>query len=221
MCALKRLAIYGGTFDPVHIGHLRSAIEVAEYLQLPQLHLMPNAVPPHRASPDVGAQQRLAMLRLAVADEPLLQIDTRELERSEPSWTIDSLLSVRAQIGQQTALFFVLGQDAFAGLPGWHRWQEILQHCHLLVLQRPDQDCSLPPQLAELSAARQLAHWRQIERPSGNIIFLQQTPLPLSATDIRQRLATGRNVRYLLPDAVLQYIQTHGLYRPVPTEENN
>lgn len=221
MCAAKRLAVFGGTFDPVHIGHLRSALEVVEQLELSELRLMPNALPPHRASPDVSAQQRLHMLQLAVAGEPALQVDERELQRDTPSWTIDSLLSLRAEIGTGAALFFVLGQDAFQGLTSWHRWQEILQHCHLLVLQRPDQQQQLPEPLQQLVARCAVDSWQQAVGAGGNIIFLRQTPLAVSATIIRQRLAAGKNVRFLLPDAVLNHIQAQGLYRTCHTEENS
>lgn len=221
MCAPKRLAVFGGTFDPIHIGHLRSALEVVEELALDQLYLMPNAIPAHRATPSVDAQQRLLMLQLALADEPSLAVDTRELERSQPSWTIDSLLSLRAEIGTQVQLFFVLGQDAFAGLHQWHRWQEILQHCHLLVLQRPDMPVKLVPELETLVQQCRLSDWRKVSAASGNIIFMSQTPLPVSATSIRQRLAQGQNVRFLLPDAVLNHIQTQQLYGWRSTEEHN
>lgn len=220
MCARKRIAVFGGTFDPVHIGHLRSALEVVEELELEQLRLMPNADPPHRARPAVDASQRLRLLQLAVANEPALVIDERELQRRQTSWTIDSLLSLRQELGPQVALYFVLGQDTFQGLPGWHRWQEILEHCHLLVLQRPDMAVSWPQQLQELVDRCQAACWREVDAAAGNIFFLQQTPLPVSATDIRQRLAAGKNVRFLLPEASLHYIHTHGLYRSCPTEEN-
>lgn len=138
--AVRRIGILGGTFDPVHIGHLRSALEVAEFMGLDELRLLPNARPPHRDTPQVAAKDRLAMVQSAVQGVPCLSVDSRELARDKPSYTIDTLESIRAELAANDQLFLVLGWDAFCGLPGWHRWEELLQHCHILVLQRPDAD---------------------------------------------------------------------------------
>ena len=136
----RRIGLLGGTFNPVHNGHLRSAVEVRERLALDELRLVPSARPPHRAAPEVTAEQRLAMVQLALAGSDELQVDARELQRSSPSWTVDTLASLRAELGPQAVVFFILGWDAFCGLPGWHRWQELLELAHLVVLQRPDFD---------------------------------------------------------------------------------
>lgn len=138
--AVRRIGILGGTFDPVHIGHLRSALEVAEFMGLDELRLLPNARPPHRDTPQVAAEDRLAMVREAVQGVACLSVDARELARDKPSYTIDTLESIRAELADNDQLFLVLGWDAFCGLPTWHRWDELLQHCHILVLQRPDAD---------------------------------------------------------------------------------
>ncbi len=132
-CVAKRIGMLGGTFDPVHIGHLRSALEVAESYALDKLLLIPSARPPHRETPQVSAQQRLEMVRLAVADVAVLSVDDRELRRDKPSWSIDTLLSLRAELDEQDQLLLILGWDAFCGLPNWHRWSELLDHCHILV----------------------------------------------------------------------------------------
>lgn len=211
----KRLAVFGGTFDPVHIGHLRSALEVAQALKLDKVRLVPNALPPHRAAPNVNAQQRLRMVELAIANEPLLSVDARELERDKPSWTIDTLISLRQELAQQEQLFFVLGWDAFCGLPSWHRWTELLDHCHLLVLQRPDVQVDVPAAVQELIDSKVVAKWQDIVSPAGSVVFLQQTPLAVSATQIRKLLSEGKNIRYLVPDTVFEFIQTQGLYQPV------
>ncbi len=208
----KKIGILGGTFDPVHIGHLRSAIEVLEDCELDEVRLIPGAVPPHRATPMVGAQQRLDMVRLAVEGVAGLSVDDRELRREGPSWSIDTLVSLREELPSQAQLYFILGQDAFAGLPGWHRWQEILLHCHLLVLQRPDMPAALPDALQQLLQQRQVAHHSGLQGPGGQIALLEQPPLPVSATAIRGALAEQRNIRFLVPDAVRDYIQQHGLY---------
>lgn len=209
----KKVGILGGTFDPVHIGHLRSALEVAEFMQLDELRLIPAARPPHRSTPQVGAADRLALVELAVAGEPLLRVDDRELKRERPSYSIDTLESLRSELAADDQLFLLLGWDAFCGLPSWHRWDELLQHCHILVLQRPDADSEAPEALRNLLAARSISDPLTLQGPAGQISFIWQTPLAVSATQIRALLASGKSVRFLLPDAVLAYIHAHGLYR--------
>jgi len=215
----RRIGVLGGTFDPIHIGHLRGALEVAELLALDEVRLIPSARPPHRDAPQVTAEQRLQLVRLAVAGEPLLQVDDRELARTTPSWTIDTLESLRGELGADDQLFLLLGWDAFCGLPSWQRWTELLQHCHLLVLQRPDADSEAPDALRNLLAARSVADPQALRGPAGQIAFVWQMPLAISATQIRERLAAGRSIRFLVPDAVLAYIHAHGLYRATPSTQ--
>ena len=209
----RRIGVLGGTFDPVHIGHLRGGLEVAELMQLDELRLMPNARPPHRSTPQVSALDRLAMVECAVAGVATLMVDARELQRDKPSYTIDTLELMRAELAADDQLFLLLGWDAFCGLPTWHRWEELLQHCHILVLQRPDADSEPPDALRNLLAARSVSDPLALKGPGGQIAFVWQTPLAVSATQIRQLLASGKSVRYLVPDAVLAYIDAHGLYR--------
>ncbi|WP_068830358.1 nicotinate-nucleotide adenylyltransferase [Pseudomonas sp. BMS12] len=209
----RRIGLLGGTFNPVHIGHLRAALEVAEYMGLDELRLIPSARPPHRETPQASAEQRLAMVELAVAGESLLKVDDRELQRDKPSFTYDTLESVRGELAADDQLFLLLGWDAFCGLPSWHRWQELLEHCHILVLQRPDTGNEPPEALRDLLAARSENDPLSLLGPGGQISFIWQTPLAVSATQVRQLLAQGRSVRYLVPDAVLAYIHAHGLYR--------
>ncbi len=211
--AVRRVGILGGTFDPVHIGHLRSALEVAEFMCLDELRLLPNARPPHRDTPLVAAQDRLAMVRGAVQGVERLSVDARELARDKPSYTIDTLESIRGELNAHDQLFLVLGWDAFCGLPSWHRWEELLQHCHILVLQRPDADVDPPDELRNLLAARSESDPTAMSGPAGHISFVWQTPLAVSATQIRQLLASGKSVRFLVPEAVLAYIEAHDLYR--------
>ncbi len=213
MSPARRIGVLGGTFDPVHIGHLRSALEVAEGLALDELRLMPNARPPHRNTPQVSAQDRLAMVRCAVEGVPTLSVDARELARDTPSYTIETLELMRAELAASDQLFLLLGWDAFCGLPSWHRWEELLQHCHILVLQRPDADVEPPDALRNLLAARSVSDPQALVGPAGHIAFVWQTPLAVSATQIRQLLASGKSVRFLVPDAVLAYIDAHNLYR--------
>ena len=150
----RRIGVLGGTFDPVHIGHLRGALEVAEMMELDELRLTPNARPPHRDTPQVSAHDRLAMVQCAVEGVATLVVDARELQRDKPSYTIDTLELMRAELAADDQLFLLLGWDAFCGLPTWHRWEELLQHCHILVLQRPDADSEPPDALRNLLAAR-------------------------------------------------------------------
>lgn len=209
----RKLGILGGTFDPIHIGHLRGAMEVAETLQLDELKLIPSARPPHRDTPQVSAQDRLAMVRLATQGVEPLSVDDRELRRDAPSWTIDTLQSLRSELAANDPLFLLLGWDAFCGLPTWHRWEELLNYCHIIVLQRPDADEEAPEILRDLIAARRMADPHAIDGAAGKIAFVYQAPLAISATQIRQLLARGRSARFLLPDAVLTYIHAHRLYR--------
>ncbi|MNJ21411.1 putative nicotinate-nucleotide adenylyltransferase [compost metagenome] len=213
MSPARRVGVLGGTFDPIHIGHLRSALEVAEVLALDELRLMPNARPPHRDTPQVSAQDRLEMVRCAVEGVPTLSVDARELARDTPSYTIETLELMRAELAASDQLFLLLGWDAFCGLPSWHRWEELLQHCHILVLQRPDADVEPPDALRNLLAARSVSDPQALVGPAGHIAFVWQTPLAVSATQIRQLLASGKSVRFLVPDAVLAYIDAHNLYR--------
>ncbi|MGH8486055.1 MAG: nicotinate-nucleotide adenylyltransferase [Pseudomonas sp.] len=207
------MGVLGGTCDPVHIGHLRGGLEVAEALALDELRLTPSARPPHRNTPQVSAQDRLAMVECAVAGVPPLVVDARELQRDKPSWTIETLELMRAEMAAETQVFLLLGWDAFCGLPSWYRWEELLQHCHILVLQRPDADVEPPDALRNLLAARSVSDPQALAGPAGNIAFVWQTPLAVSATQIRQLLASGKSVRFLVPDAVLAYIDAHNLYR--------
>lgn len=208
----KRIGILGGTFDPIHIGHLRAALEAAEWLALDEVLLIPSARPPHRDTPQVSAEQRLEMVRLAVANVPLLRVDDRELRRNRPSWTIETLESVRAEYGAEVSLFLLLGWDAFCGLATWHRWQELLTHCHIAVLQRPDFSAETVPALRDFIAAHETPP-SAVTGNAGRLTFIQQAPLAVSATTIRRLLAAGRSVQFLVPDAVLHYLHTHGLYR--------
>lgn len=208
----RRIGLLGGTFNPVHIGHLRAALEVAEFMLLDELRLIPSARPPHRQAPQASPEQRLAMVELAVAGEPRLSVDDRELRRDRPSYTVDTLESVRSELAADDQLFLLVGWDAFCSLPSWHRWQELLEHCHLLVLQRPDADSEAPEALRDLLAARSVSDPLSLTGAGGQISFIWQTPLAVSATQIRQLLASGKSARYLLPDAVLAYIQAHQLY---------
>ncbi len=210
---MKPLALLGGTFDPVHVGHLRAAIEAREALSAEEVRLLPCAVPPHREQPVAAPAQRLQMIEAAIAGLPGLRADARELQRSGPSYTYDTLVSVRAEIGDARPLVLIVGADAFAGLPTWHRWRELVDLAHVAVLARPDAHGLIDPRLEELLASSGTADPGQLaRRPAGRVLRLQIPPLPVSSTLIRTRLQEGRSVRFLVPDPVLQMIAAEGWY---------
>lgn len=210
--SLKSLAIFGGTFDPIHIGHLRSAIEVRGLLACDELRFIPCHQPPHRAEPAATSAQRLRMLELALAGEAGLAIDAREIKRDGPSYTIDTLSELRAEVGVDCALYLILGMDAFAALDTWQRWRELLDLAHIVVMQRPENTLLERGVVAELLRERRVDIEALQHSPHGSIALVQLTPLPISATAIRALVRAKRSPRYLLPDAVWQFIRDHDLY---------
>ncbi|MCP5130566.1 MAG: nicotinate-nucleotide adenylyltransferase [Pseudomonadales bacterium] len=211
--ALTPVGVFGGTFDPVHYGHLRSALELVEHLGLQQLRLMPCAVPPHRELPACAAAHRAAMLELAVAGEPSLACDSRELRREGVSYTIDSLVELREELGEGHSLSLVMGCDAVQALATWHRWQELLDWSHVVVIARPGWQFPLTGPVADWLHRYRLADASELRRrPNGGILVEELRPLAISSTEIRRLLAEGRSPRYLLPQAVLDYIEAHNLY---------
>ena len=196
--AMRPLAIFGGTFDPVHIGHLSVAWEASELLDA-DVHLMPAAVPPHRPPPTASADQRMAMLRAALQGQSRLTLDGRELQRTGPSYTVDTLSELRAEQGDRS-LILLIGADAFAGLPSWHRWREIFDAAHIGVLSRPGIESTLPEVLGQAVEGRRVTSPGVLhDCAAGKVIELAVTPLEISATHIRELLAAGRDPRYLLP----------------------
>ena len=208
------VGVFGGTFDPVHYGHLRSALELVERLELQQLRLMPCAVPPHRDVPTCDATHRAAMVELAVAGEPRLVCDKRELERRGTSYTIDSLLELRRELGAECSLCLVMGCDAVLEITGWHRWQELLDWAHVVVIARPGWQLPVEGVVANWLQAHRLTGPGQLgAQPCGGVLIEELRPLAISSTEIRSLLAAGRSARFLLPQAVLDYIQSHSLYQ--------
>ncbi len=207
------VGVFGGTFDPVHYGHLRSALELSERLGLGQLRLMPCAVPPHREVPACSAEHRAAMVALAVAAEPRLSCDSRELRRDGRSYTIDSLIEMRAELGAGHSLCLVMGCDAVLEITTWHRWRELLDWAHVAVIARPGWQFPQTGPVAEWLQAHRLVTARALpEQHAGGLLVEELRPLAISSTEIRSLLAEGRSARYLLPETVLDYIQTHNLY---------
>ena len=212
--SLPPVGVFGGTFNPVHYGHLRSALELVERLQLAQLRLMPCAEPPHREAPACSARHRAAMVELAVMGEPRLACDSRELQRAGKSYTIDSLMELRGELGEARSLCLVMGCDAVLGITGWHRWRELLDWGHIVVIARPGWHLPGAGDIAEWLQTHRLEQPQQLrQRPAGGILIEELRPLAISSTEIRELLGTGQSARYLLPERVLDYIQAHDLYK--------
>jgi len=211
------LGLFGGTFDPVHYGHLRLAEEARQCLGLAAVHWIPAGQPGHRAAPEVTATHRLDMVRLAVAGNPAFRVDDAEVIAAGPSYTVPTLERLRRVHGGQQPLVLLLGADAFAGLPNWHRWRELFELTHIAVSHRPGfpvDAATLPDALAAEFRRRQIADpTRMAAVPAGAITTFTMTQLDISATRIRHFLAQGKSPRYLLPEAVIDYIDQHHLYR--------
>jgi len=211
--SLKPVGVLGGTFDPIHHGHLRVALDVVDELGFAEVRLLPSRQPPHRATPGATPAQRLAMLDAAISQQPGLLIDRRELERPGPSYMLDTLKSLRREL-PDTPLCLLLGRDAFNELPTWYRWRELFEQTHFLVLERPGHAPAMAAELRTELSGRCVADPTQLyERHAGRVFAWQATQLDIAATRIRNLIATGRSPRYLLPDAVIHYIEKHRLYQ--------
>ncbi|MGK2951966.1 MAG: nicotinate-nucleotide adenylyltransferase [Thiobacillus sp.] len=208
---MQPIGIFGGTFDPIHFGHLRLAEEMAEALELSQVRFIPAGQPPHRGTPRTEAAHRLEMVRRAIAGNPRFAVDAREVGSPDPSYTVDTLTALRAELGNEQPLWLLLGADAFLGLPTWHEWRRLFELANIAVAARPGarllQSDSLPDDLKQEVSQRQ-----QAAGSAGSLLLRQMTPLDISATAIRDTLARQGSARYLLPDAVLDYIHEHQLY---------
>lgn len=207
------VGLLGGTFDPIHHGHLRLALECALAAGCDAMRLVPACVPPHRHAPVAGAAQRLHMAQLAVAGAADLGVDDSEIRRGGTSFTVDTLEALRRHVGGPLCL--VLGQDAFRQLRTWHRWESLLELAHLVVAGRPGTGGeTADATMAELERRHGVADAAALRRhTSGSILRVTVPALDISSTRIRTMIATGRSVRYLVPDPVIQFIQQEGLYR--------
>lgn len=214
--AAAPLGILGGTFDPVHHGHLRLAEEASDACGFGRVVLIPAALPNLRDAPSTPASHRLEMTRLAARGNPRLSVDDRELKRQGMSYTVDTLLELRAGLDSSTSLTIILGADAYLRLPRWHRWLDLFDLAHVLVATRPGYDLEGKtievPALADEWRRRQTNPASLAALPAGRIARLDIPLLEISATDVRARLSRGASVRYLLPDAVVDYIAANHLY---------
>ena len=203
------IGLFGGTFDPVHYGHLRSALEVKDRFDLTEIRLIPSAQPPHREQPSVTAESRLKMLALAIEGQPDLKIDDRELKRSGPSYMVDTLKSIRDESATQPLWLFI-GSDAFNQLTTWHEWQAIFNYAHIVVLTRPNYEAQALNAFFVAHLATDSAELA--EAPAGKLYFQPVRQLDISATAIREMIAQKKNPGFLIPDKVLTYIRQHQLY---------
>lgn len=214
---MPAIGILGGTFNPIHFGHLRMAQELAEKLNLEQVRFIPAANPPHKDAPAISPQQRAEMVQLAIADNSSFVLDDRELHRSGASYTIDTLQSLRNELGTTTSITLLMGSDAFTKFDTWHRWQEIIHFCHIALVQRP----KLHGHDGVLSKTLEtFLHNHYSENPddmhalpAGIITMRQVTALDISSTAIRQAIKSNDSVRYLMPGNVIDYIKSNQLYR--------
>jgi nicotinate-nucleotide adenylyltransferase len=207
----KAVGIFGGTFDPIHNGHLRSALELLQQFDLDHIRLIPCARPPHREQPQATAEQRVMMLHLAIKNSTQFVVDDRELKREGASYTIDTLKSLRQEM-PDTALYLILGSDAFSGLSTWHQWGKLLDLSHIIVMQRALQPLSLSADMDSWFQARQ-GSAEDSTLLAGKIWPVKLTQLTTSATAIRADIARGQSPAFLTPDSVVSFIEQLALYQ--------
>lgn len=209
---MKSIGIFGGTFSPIHNGHLRMALELKQHLALDEMRLLPAHQPPHRTDVRVSSLQRLDMVRLAVEDCDDLSVDDRELFREGCSYSVETLESFRKELGDDTSLVFCMGMDSFLSLPSWHRWEDILELAHIAVAARPGWELPETGELPNLLSKRGAEKQQLSSNSHGSIVIDELTLLPISATAIRREIQNGLSPCYLVPQNVWRYIQKNKLY---------
>jgi nicotinate-nucleotide adenylyltransferase len=206
------MAIFGGTFDPIHNGHMRTAFELRQALRLAEVRFLPTGNPPHRDSTQATAEMRLAMVRAAVEGEPGFLVDDRETRRSGLSYSVDTLIELRQEFPDRP-ICLLLGMDAFLGLPNWHRWREVLEMAHVVVAHRPGWKAPTQGPLGEAMVDRGTGAILDLHTaPAGRIYVHAVTQLEISSTELRQLLARGGDPRFLVPDSVCQLLRDTGWY---------
>jgi len=208
------IGILGGTFDPIHNGHLRTALDVASQLKLDQVRFIPCGHPPHREAPQASAAQRLAMVKAALAGQPGFVVDERELRREGPSYMVDTLSSLRKELAD-TPLALILGLDAFCQLDSWHHWLQLIELSHIVVMTRPGWSA----ESIQSTTLREMLHRHKTENladcyqcPAGKVVFCPVTPVDISSTAIREARHKGKDIRHLVPDGVYRMIEKEHIY---------
>jgi nicotinate-nucleotide adenylyltransferase len=212
------IGIFGGTFDPIHYGHLRTAFELWQTLKLSEVRFMPSGNPPHRVRTLADAALRVDMVRAAVAGQPAFLVDDREVRRAGASYPVVTLTELRAEF-PHLPLCLLLGMDAFLGVPGWHRWRELFDLAHIVIAHRPGWKAQTQGPLGELMVDRGTGAVNDLHRsPAGRIYVHAVTQLEISSTELRHIIDAGRDPRYLVPDSVRAIIRESGCYaRPRPS----
>ncbi len=209
---MRKIGIFGGTFDPIHFGHLRPALEILDALSLDEIHFVPAGQPPHRGVPAAPATLRLEMLQAAVAGEARFRVDEREITRHAPSYTVDTLAGLRGEFPHD-ALALIVGMDAFLGFPGWHRWQKIFDLAHVIVAHRPGWVLQSAGVLADTLSQRLAYSISEMAKSvAGRILLQPVTQLEISSTQVRACVAAGGDPRYLVPEAVRALILNSHCY---------
>lgn len=210
---MSPIGIFGGTFDPIHFGHLRTAFELLQSLRLSEVRFMPAGNPPHREHTIADAELRLAMVKAAVEAQPGFTVDDREVRREGPSYSVDTLSGLRSEFPQRS-LCLIVGMDAFLGLPKWRQWRELLELAHLIVAHRPGWRAPSMGPLGELLVDRGTGRINDLHEARAGCIYIHAvTQLEISSTELRKLISTGRDPRYLVPDAVRAIIEQSACYR--------
>lgn len=214
----KTIGLLGGTFNPIHFGHLRIAEELRENLQLDQVRFIPSANPPHKNQPKVTAQQRADMVSTAIDKHPTFVLDTQELDREGASYTIHTLQQLRQQFGPECSLCFIMGSDAFVKLETWHEWENLLDYCHIVLVSRPQDAGNPQPEISPRLQTFISNHYTEnpddlSETPHGLIHMQSVTVLAVSSSMIRTLAKQQKSIRYLTPSTVVKKILDQKLYR--------
>ncbi|MCF8158408.1 MAG: nicotinate-nucleotide adenylyltransferase [Burkholderiaceae bacterium] len=209
------IGILGGTFNPIHNGHLHLAERLNQTLAFEAIRFMPAAIPALKGMPNVSAEHRADMVKLAIVNHPTFEIDIRELEREGPSYTIDSLIALRKELGDKVSICWLIGSDAFARLNTWHRWKDLLNHCHFVVVKRPHSEkLNWNTEVELLLEAHQTKDANSLKNSaSGKVLIQEIAALDISSTQIRQHIASKTDVSNFMPRSVMKYIQQHQLYQ--------
>ena len=212
------LGLFGGTFDPIHFGHLRLATELAEAFRLEQVLFLPAGLPYHRGrAAHATNDERLKMVKLATARDAKFDVDDRELRREGPTYTYDTLAEIRKERGPEQPIVFLTGSDAFSTVDTWHRWMEMFDLAHFVVAIRANDEAwqsKGPGAFPKEAWPRITLNLRELlSAPSGKIMTFFMTPIAISSTAIRTLAGEGASIRYLTPDPVVEFVRSHNLYR--------